>query len=149
MRSRKPRQQITRVAAYGLVLQDDRILLCRLSERVPNIGGRWTLPGGGVEFGEDPALAVTREVYEETGMKVRTVSLAGVNSYASENQSRKFHSIRIIYHTELLGGSLRFESDGSTDLCGWWTYDEARELPLVNLGELGLELAFGRNPIDR
>lgn len=145
MRSRKSRQPITRIAAYGLVLQDERILLCRLSERVPHIAGRWTLPGGGVEFGEDPANAVTREVYEETGMKVKPISLAGVNSYASETQDRKFHSIRIIYHTELLGGTLHFESDGSTDLCGWWTHEEARELPLVNLGELGLDLAFGQS----
>jgi ADP-ribose pyrophosphatase YjhB (NUDIX family) len=134
--------QISRVAAYGLVLLNKKILLCRLSKKVPRIAGLWTLPGGGIKFGEDPMDAVSREVLEETGLAVRTRGLAGVNSYASENQNRKFHSIRIIYHTELLGGELRHETDGSTDQCAWFSHSEALNLPLVNLGELGLKLAF-------
>lgn len=137
------KNRIPRVAAYGLLVIEQKILLCRLSKRVHNIAGRWTLPGGGIEFGEDPIDAVKREVFEETGLEIRVKSLAGVNSFASENRDRNFHSIRIIYHTELLGGELRAEVNGSTDLCGWHTHLEARQLPLVNLADLGLEMAFG------
>lgn len=136
------KKEVSRIAAYGLVLQDQMILLCRLSKRVPHIAGRWTLPGGGIEFGEDPADTVSREVREETGMEVRVRSLAGIHSYVSETRDRRFHSIRIIYHTELIGGELRHEVDGSTDLCAWHSHSEALQLPLVNLGELGLDLAF-------
>lgn len=142
MRFGKSKKRISRVAAYGLLIQENKILLCRLSQRVHNIAGKWTLPGGGIEFGEDPVDAVKREVYEETGLEVRITSLANVNSFASENHDRKFHSIRIIYHAELVGGDLRSEADGSTDLCAWHTQSEAQQLPLVNLGALGLELAF-------
>jgi 8-oxo-dGTP diphosphatase len=140
---RRPYRQFPRVAAYGLVLREEKILLCRLSQRVPNIAGHWTLPGGGIEFGEDPMDAVAREVREETGLIVRACGLAGVHSFTSENRERKFHSIRIIYRTEILSGDLCFEAEGSTDCCGWWSQDEARVLPLLNLGELGLNLAFG------
>jgi ADP-ribose pyrophosphatase YjhB (NUDIX family) len=143
MSMRGHKKHAPRVAAYGLLLRENKILLCRLSKRVANIAGRWTLPGGGIEFGEDPIDALKREVYEETGLEVRAKSLAGVNSFASTHGDRKFHSIRIIYHTELVGGDLRSEEDGSTDLCAWHTHLEARQLPMVNLGELGLELAFG------
>lgn len=40
--------------------------------------GVWELPAGGVDPGEAPAQAVVREVYEETGLKVRPTRLLGV-----------------------------------------------------------------------
>ena len=56
-----------RLAAYALVLRDDAVLLTRNSARGPR-PGTWTLPGGGVDHGEPPAVAVAREVREETGL---------------------------------------------------------------------------------
>lgn len=137
-----PTQQITRVASYGLVLQKERMLLCRLSSRMPIDAGFWTLPGGGIDFGEDPADAMVREVHEETGLIVRPHGLAGIDSFRAVGEVRDFHGIRIIYNTKIVGGSLKNELDGSTDLCAWWTYEKAKELPLVELTEVGLELAF-------
>lgn len=137
-----PQAQVTRVSAYGLVLQDDRLLLCRLSRHFPQDAGCWTLPGGGVEFGEDPAAAVVREMYEETGLTVTLRSLAGIDSFCVEDDQRAFHAIRIIYHAAQIGGALRNEVDGSTDLCAWWSLAEAQRLPLVDLARVGLKLAF-------
>lgn len=138
--SSKP--HITRIAAYGLILQDQRILLCRLSEQLPEYAGYWTLPGGGIDFGEDPTHAMIREVNEETGLMVKPNRVAGINSFYEEQVEHKFHGIRIIYNTQLIGGALINELDGTTDLCAWWSFDEARMLPLVDLTEIGLKLAF-------
>ena len=68
-----PRHQ--RVAAYAVIrrtLADgtDEILLSRVAERI-SAQEMWTLPGGGVEHGEDPRDAVVREVYEETSVQIR------------------------------------------------------------------------------
>jgi len=60
-----------RVSAYGLIVQENRMLLCRISPQVPAAAGMWTLPGGGIDFGEHPQDAVVREVREETGLDVR------------------------------------------------------------------------------
>jgi 8-oxo-dGTP diphosphatase len=102
------------------------------------------LPGGGIDFGEDPVNAMGREVHEETGLTVRPTGLAGIDSLSIEEEDRHFHGIRIIYDTVVTGGTLRNELDGSTDLCAWWSYEEAKELQLVELAKAGLELAFSR-----
>ena len=139
-----PKKQITRIAAYGLVLQNQHILLCRISEQEPRDVGYWTLPGGGLNFGEAPVEAMVREVSEETGLIVRSLGVASIDSILKENEDHDFQGIRIIYHTELIGGTLTNELDGSTDLCAWWSYKEAKNLPLVDLTEIGLELAFSK-----
>ena len=73
-------RQVTRVSAYGLILLESRILLCRISNHLPLDAGFWTLPGGGIDFGEDPADAMVREVHEETGLIVRPLAIAGIDS---------------------------------------------------------------------
>jgi len=77
------RQQFTRVAAYGLIVEDFRMILCRLS----NVG-EWTLPGGRIDFGENPQNAVVREVFEETGLHVQVGELVAVDSIRLDREDR-------------------------------------------------------------
>jgi len=118
------------------------MLLCRISSHLPNDAGFWTLPGGGIDFGEDPVSGMIREVYEETGLSVRPLEIAGIDSLYLEDADRSFHGIRILYRTEVVGGVLRYEVDGTTDLCAWWSLAEAQRLPLVDLVTVGLKIAF-------
>lgn len=134
------RNQITRIAAYGLVTHGDRILLCRISDQLPQHTGAWTLPGGGLEFGEDPMDAMVREVQEETGLIVRATGLAGIDSLLIERDDATFHSIRILYFTDVLGGDLSNEVDGTTDLCDWHPIGDVRSLPVVELVHRALDL---------
>jgi len=134
-------EQRTRVAAYGLILKETRLVLCRIS---PDVGcaGQWTLPGGGLDFGEDPQNGVVREVKEETGLDVRPTNVAGIDSVRIQADGVEHHGIRIVYEVELLGGELRNEKDGSTDLCQWFNKEEANQLKLVDLAVYGLQKAF-------
>lgn len=134
--------QVVRISAYGLLVEDQRLLLCRISERVYGDAGKWTLPGGGLDFGEAPLSAVVREVEEETGIHVAVRRLVEVESEKFDNDDRLFQAIRVIYEVERVGGDLRSEADGSTDLCAWWTRDEISELPLVPLVARSVPLAF-------
>lgn len=62
--------------ACGLVFNErDEILLHRRSDT-----GRWALIGGMIEPGEEPADAVVREVFEETGVRVVPERITGVYS---------------------------------------------------------------------
>jgi len=53
--------RLVRVAAYAVCRDGERILCCRLAPGEPSPGS-WTLPGGGIDFGERPEDAVVREL---------------------------------------------------------------------------------------
>jgi 8-oxo-dGTP diphosphatase len=109
-----------RLAAYAICLRDSQILLARY---LPSDSGTkyWTLPGGGVEHGEDPRQAVLREVEAETGYRIRVDRLLGVDSQlrAYSEPATELHHVSVIYGAEISGGELRAEIAGSTDLAAW------------------------------
>ena len=135
----------TRVGAYAIVLQEDEILLCRISAELPHLEGQWTLPGGGLDFQEHPKEAVVREVKEETGLDVEITQLVTVDSVATKGASEHFHGIRIIYFVQVVGGVLSPEVGGTTDLCEWHPLATVSELPLTSLATLGIQLAWTSN----
>ena len=142
-----PAERVTRVAAYVVALDEHgRLLLTRLNERTSRPGA-WTLPGGGVEFGEHPELTALRELEEETGYRGRLTRLLTVDAhYAPVGTAFEFdyHAIRVVYGCSITDGDLRHEPEGnSSDRAAWWTRKELMSLPLVSLAALGVELAFG------
>jgi 8-oxo-dGTP diphosphatase len=125
------------VSAYALCAdRDGRVLLVRIAPSYP-VTGAWTLPGGGLDFGEHPEAGVLRELEEETGLLGEITGLAGVDSrlYEPDETMRgdRVHAIRILYHVAIVGGELRHESNGSTDLAAWIAPDELAGLPVVDL----------------
>ncbi|CAN5219087.1 hypothetical protein BH23CHL9_BH23CHL9_07530 [soil metagenome] len=56
-------RQVTRVSAYAVCSDDaNRILLCRIAPGGNvNFAGWWTVPGGGLDHGEDPRDAALRD----------------------------------------------------------------------------------------
>ena len=135
-----------RVAAYAVITDDrGRVLLAHWNE-----GRRaaWTLPGGGLEAGEDPEVAARREVREETGYRVKVGDLIGIHSRVIpasrrvlEGADQPLHALRIVYRARITGGRLRNEVAGSTDRAEWFTLDQVSKLQRVKLVDVALKMA--------
>ncbi|MDQ0813409.1 8-oxo-dGTP diphosphatase [Streptomyces sp. B3I7] len=143
-----------RVAAYGVCVRDGRILLARWTGA--DGPARWTLPGGGMEHGEDPYDTVVREVEEETGYRVEPVALLGVDSARRTIPRRSWtrpavdhQAVRVIYEVRITGGELRPELNGSTDLAAWYELSEVASLTRVPYVETALRLWRERPPTGR
>ncbi len=133
-----------RVAAYAVIERRGKILLTHW--RRGHLHG-WTLPGGGIEDGEDPRDAVVREVMEETGLQARVGKLLGVDSRvmvreeAPEGTDPELHTIRIIYRASVKDGPLVNEVDGSSDEARWFGLREVRSLRTLSLVKTALRMA--------
>lgn len=133
-----------RVAAYGVIVDEGRMLLAHWNE---SGRGGWTLPGGGIEAGEDPADAARREITEETGYVAELDGLLGIDSHviSGENRldgsGRPLHALRIVYRAHIVRGDLVNEIDGSTDEARWFRLDAVSRLHRVGLVDAARRMA--------
>ncbi|MFJ3100133.1 NUDIX hydrolase [Streptomyces sp. NPDC086835] len=141
-----------RVAAYAVCIRDGQVLLARWVAR--DGAKKWTLPGGGMDHGEDPLDTVVREVGEETGYIAEMTTLLGLDS-VRRRYPRKlgafadFQGLRIVYEGRITGGELRNETGGSTDLAAWHPLEAVPALHRVELVDVGLELWRSRPVLGR
>jgi 8-oxo-dGTP diphosphatase len=95
-----------KVAVAALIRKDDRVLLTQ--RRYEPQRGRWTMPSGFVDAGEDPAKAVKRECLEETGLVISDITLLDV-LYSQEHPHGA--SILIIYQADIGTGEIKPADD--------------------------------------
>lgn len=152
----EPSARRTRVASYAVVLRRrddvDEVLLSRLAAYLSQ-EERWTLPGGGVEFGEHPRDAVLREVLEETGLEVMVGDRAWGDSavipslVSTGEVAEERHAIRLVWRGWAPADAPEprvLEIDGSTIDARWLAVADVASgavptVPLVRraLDELG------------
>lgn len=112
----------------GLVRNGDRLLLVQSKD-----DGAWSTPGGAIELDETPATAVVRELFEETGLHVAPDRLFGV--YGGPNFLVRYPNgdetqyLSTMFECSVVSGDLRADGE-ETQSAGFFTLDEARELPL-------------------
>jgi 8-oxo-dGTP pyrophosphatase MutT (NUDIX family) len=138
----------TRLGGYALCTDEaGRILLARLAA-IEVDAGAWTLPGGGVDFGEHPDAAVIRELEEETGYVGEIEAIAGVFSHVYRRSraagGADLHFLGILYHVTIGGGAPRDELDGTTDTARWMSAPELDDVRLVEIARYGIGLALAR-----
>jgi len=119
-----PSQPIPAVGAF--IIRDGRILLIRRAYEP--CAGKWSVPGGTIKLGETAIDALRREVFEELGVRPKSIRLLDIYDYISmdEDGRIKYHYVIIDFLVNLES----FEITPSSEILeyGFFTRDEALEL---------------------
>ena len=90
----RPAYPVPAVAA--VMVENGKILLVKRAAEPSK--GKWSLPGGSVEWGEPLVDALKREVREETALEIKVEKLAGVFDLIISEPPVTHHASRITYH---------------------------------------------------
>lgn len=106
--------------------------------------GQWDLPGGRLEFGEQPETALHREIEEETGLTHLQVMIRSAEStvleWVYQGETEELHHIGMLYDVVLTAASrpdhIKKEPDGEDSLgADWFTLEQVRDLSLTPFAE--------------
>ncbi|MFZ0430036.1 MAG: NUDIX hydrolase [Acidobacteriota bacterium] len=101
--SRQPGYATPKVDVRGAIVREGRVLL--VQERTDQL---WCLPGGWADVGESPSEMVVREVWEESGFRVRANRLVGVfDANRQGGPLQFFHAYKLLFMCEIVEGEAR------------------------------------------
>lgn len=136
-----------RAAAYIVTLDAHRrVLLTQFEKTGHPKSGAWTLPGGGMEWGEQAHETALRELQEETGLVAEIGPLLGSQSeWFNESTSelgQRGLALRLIFEAKIRAGELEsdFTDDDTTVGAAWFTIEEVQQLKRVEVVDFGLSL---------
>ena len=92
------------ITVRGIIKRDDKVLLLRRSGGNPQFEGLYELPGGKVDFGEDPKATLQREIAEETGLEVLALQLSDVYSKLDASDLKKQY-VSLVFWVSVQGGA--------------------------------------------
>lgn len=109
----------TKIVVTGLIKNDKGQFLIsqRNDPKIAEAHMKWDFPGGVIDFGETPEVALKREIAEETGLSVMVEEMIPVcYSKVWSHENFKIHAIVLCYHCNLIGGDFNLSDFKINDL---------------------------------
>lgn len=122
------------------------MLLLRRARGNPLYNGLFELPGGKVEFGEDPRAAIQREITEETGREAETLQLFDVHSELDVRDVR--HQYIVLVFLVSLKPETTIEISEDHDKYAWKKMSDIQLKEVTETTRLALQLEQGSDSTD-
>jgi ADP-ribose pyrophosphatase YjhB (NUDIX family) len=113
----QPGYATPKVDVRGAVFRDGKILLVR-----EKMDGGWTMPGGWADVGDSPAQGAEREVWEESGFRVRARKVVGVYDANRAEPMELYHAVKLVFLCDILSGEARTSNE--TTAVGFFGQDQ-------------------------
>jgi ADP-ribose pyrophosphatase YjhB (NUDIX family) len=125
-----------KVDVRGVVFKDDKILLVK-----EKVDGKWTVPGGWADVGSTPSENAEREVFEESGYRVKAKKVLAVYDRNKQGHTPYiFHLYKIFFLCDLIGGESKTSFE--TEDVGFFGLDELPELSIGRITRKQIERFF-------
>lgn len=124
-----------KIDVRGAVIRDNKILL--IQERTD---GKWAMPGGWADLGNAPASVAEREVWEESGFRVRAEKVVAVIDANRIEPMEFYHAYKIIFLCTLLDGEPRISHE--TLAVDFFDPDHLPSLSIYRTNEIMIQEVF-------
>lgn len=95
----QPGYATPKVDVRGAAFRDGKILLVR-----EKMDGGWTMPGGWADVGDSPAQGAEREVWEESGFRVKARKVVGVYDANRFPPLELYHAVKLVFLCDIISG---------------------------------------------
>lgn len=113
--------QTPKLDTRAAIFKDEKILLVQEND------GLWSMPGGWVDFDESIASNTVKEVWEEAGLKARTIRLIALHDRKQHNKPVYIYNItKAFVLCEAIEGE--FKENTETIASGYFSMDELPQL---------------------
>lgn len=124
-----PAPNSIRPAAAVAIEHDGRILMVQRGD-----SGKWTLPGGTLDFGESLPECAIREIREETGLRVELKEVVGTYTDANIRIAYSDGEVRQEFTVVYFGTAVDYDVilDWESTAYSWVTLSELKDLPMAD-----------------
>lgn len=119
-----------RIAVRAIIRKDDKTLLLRRAAGRASILGKYELPGGKLEYGEQPEDALLRYIRDGTNLTVQTTQLFDVLTYI-DHDDRDIQYVFILYLVSLGAGGSKVVLNSEYDHYFWKKMSDIQQTDLT------------------
>lgn len=137
--NRKSVHMNQRIAVRAIIKHDGKLLLLRRASGRQSILGKYELPGGRVEYGEQPEEALTRHLSETTGLSVQALQLFDALTYI-DHDNRDIQYAIILYLVGVAARDNEIDLNMRYDHYVWRKMSSAQHENLTDLSHMLLTI---------
>ncbi|MDD4333220.1 MAG: NUDIX hydrolase [Patescibacteria group bacterium] len=133
-------EKIQKISVTAFILFNNKVLILKRSKQEKFLPNYYEMPGGKVEFGESPDMALIREIKEETNLSIEIIKPYSFFSYISDNNQR--HTVDIQFITKIKSNEADVKLSNSHDDYKLIEVDEINNYQISDYMKIAINKGF-------